>query len=207
MTKGRKRSGRRPGSPDTREQILVAAREMFAAEGFDRSSIRRIAAAADVDPALVHHYFKNKDNLFLAAVEAPFDPAEVIPQVFEPGMEGAGERLIRTFIDVWDGHGTKAEAFLRSAIGHRIMSRFVEQFVLRHIIKSATKGLGAELDHVEVRANLVASQLLGIAVTRYLLKLSAIRAIDGDALAKIYGPTIQRYLEMDLTGFDLKGVQ
>lgn len=204
MTKGRKRSGRRPGSPDTRDQILAAARELFAAEGFDRSSVRQIATAADVDPALVHHYFKTKDNLFLEAVQAPFDPSAVIPKVFEPGIEGAGERLIGAFIGVWDSHGKQAEAFLRSAINHSIMSTLVEQFILNHIIKNALKNLDADLDHIEVRGNLIASQLLGLAVTRYLVKLSALRRMDVDTLAKLYGPTIQRYLEMDLTEFDLR---
>ncbi|MFD0559672.1 TetR family transcriptional regulator [Stackebrandtia endophytica] len=201
---GRKRSGRRPGRPDTRQQILAAAREIFAAEGYERSSIRRIATAAEVDPALIHHYFGTKDKLFLEAVEAPFDPKTVIPEVFGPGITDVGERLVRAFIGVWDSpNGTRAEAFLRSAVNHPFMSKLVEQFILNHIIKTALNNLDAEIDHVSVRGSLIASQLLGLAVARYLVKLSAIRDLSPDTLAKIYGPTIQRYLEMDLTDLHL----
>src|SRR4051794_865490 len=96
------RTGRRPGNQDTREAILAAARTAFAERGYDGASIRQIAGGAGVDPALVHHYFGAKDQLFLAVMEAPFNPAEVLPKIFEPGLDGVGERLVRTFVGVWD---------------------------------------------------------------------------------------------------------
>ncbi|GAA4892852.1 TetR family transcriptional regulator [Stackebrandtia albiflava] len=198
MANAPKRSGRRPGSPDTREEILAAARDVFAADGFERGSLRRIAAAAGVDPALIHHYFGTKDRLFLAAVEAPFDPADLVPTVFGPGVEGVGERLVRTFIGIWDSPGgNRAAAFLRSAINHRTMSTLVEQFVINHIIKNAVRHLDVPVDHVETRGSMIASQLLGLALTRNLMGFRALRAMDADALAVMYGPTIQRYLTAD----------
>ncbi|HEX2418275.1 MAG TPA: helix-turn-helix domain-containing protein, partial [Micromonosporaceae bacterium] len=74
------RTGRRPGKPDTRQMILAAARDVFAEWGYDRASIRGIAAQAGVDPALVHHYFGNKDSLFQAAIQSPIDPGELLTE-------------------------------------------------------------------------------------------------------------------------------
>ena len=94
--------GRRPGAPDTRAEVLAAARASFAEKGFRGTTIRAVAAAAGVDPALVHHYFGTKDDLFLAALEMPVDPRELLAPVMAQGPDGAGERLLRTFLSVWD---------------------------------------------------------------------------------------------------------
>jgi AcrR family transcriptional regulator len=96
------RRGRRPGSPDTRAAILVEARALFAAKGYAGTSVRAVATAAGVDAALVHHYFGTKDDLFLAALRAPLDPREVLAPVAAAGVDGAGERLVRIFLSVWD---------------------------------------------------------------------------------------------------------
>src|SRR5436190_21555417 len=96
------RTGRRPGNQDTREAILTAARDAFAERGFDGASIRAIATTAGVDPALVHHYFGNKDQLFLAAIEAPINPAELLERVAAGDPSDVGERLVHTFLSVWD---------------------------------------------------------------------------------------------------------
>ena len=88
------RTGRRPGNQDTREAILSAARDAFAERGFDAASIRTIAAAAEVDPALVHHYFGTKDQLFLAAMQVPIDPNKVIPAVLAGGLDGVGDASV-----------------------------------------------------------------------------------------------------------------
>src|SRR5690349_24694620 len=85
------RTGRRPGNQDTREAILTAAKQAFAARGYDKASIRQIASGAEVDPALVHHYFGSKEKLFLATLEAPVDPGEMIPKIVAGGVDGVGE--------------------------------------------------------------------------------------------------------------------
>src|SRR6266545_3836915 len=111
------RTGRRPGNQDTREAILAAARATFADRGYDRASIRAIATSAGVDPALVHHYFGTKEELFLATVNAPIDPREVIPEILAGSRDEIGERLVRMFVRVWDSPtGTAAAALLRSAM-------------------------------------------------------------------------------------------
>lgn len=194
----RKRSGRRPGSPDTRQQILSAARSAFAVDGFERSSIRRIATDAGVDPALVHHYFGTKDNLFLAAVEAPFDPSRVLPQVFAEGIDQVGEGLVSAFITLWDSpDGERAVAFLRSAVTHPDVASLMRQFLTIQIIDRVLGRVDAHIDHRQLRGGLVASQLLGLAFMRYLLRLPPLVDLPADRVARLYGPTVQRYITMD----------
>src|SRR3989475_9204319 len=96
------RTGRRPGPGRTREKILAAARSQFAKSGFESTTIRGIAAGAHVDPKLVLHYFESKEGIFQAAMDFPFDPAQAIPELLRPGLDGLGVRLARFFIDIWD---------------------------------------------------------------------------------------------------------
>ena len=94
--------GRRPGSPDTRAAILEAARARFAEGGFRATTIRAVAADAGVDAALVHHYFGTKDDLFVAAMELPVDPRQLLAPVLAGGVDGAAERFLGVFLSVWD---------------------------------------------------------------------------------------------------------
>lgn len=167
--------------------------------GFQRSSIRRIAADAGVDPALVHHYYGNKKELFLAAVEAPFDPSQIIPDVVAGGLEGLGERLVTGFVNVWDSPlGVRAVAFIRSAVADPHSAPLMEEFILTQVVSTALREVDATVDSPQLRGSLIASQLLGLATTRYLFRLSPLTSLSAAQLAKIYGPTIQRYLTMDL---------
>ena len=95
-------AGRRPGAPDTRGEIVAAARREFAAKGFDKTSLRGVARSAGVDPALVHHYFAGKQDLFLVAIQLPFDPRTVLPPVLRGPRKGLGERLVRAVLGLWD---------------------------------------------------------------------------------------------------------
>lgn len=199
-----KRSGRRPGKPDTREHILAAARSLFASQGFDRASVRRIAAEADVDPALVHHYFGSKSELFLAAIDVPLDPAEIVKQVTEPGIEGFGERLVHAFITVWDSPaGDRLVALFRSAAAEEESATLLKNLFETRILSTVQGAFGEDFDHPQLRANLVASQLFGLASTRYLLKLDPIAHMHIADLVGLLGPTLQRYITMDLTEIEV----
>src|SRR5256885_7654338 len=111
------RTGRRPGPGRTREKILAAARSQFAKSGFESTTIRGIAAGAHVDPKLVLHYFESKEGIFQAAMDFPFDPAQAIPELLRPGLDGLGVRLARFFIDIWDSPaGVRAPPLLRSLV-------------------------------------------------------------------------------------------
>lgn len=191
------RRGRRPGAPDTRAAILASARELFAAHGFQRTTIRAVAAAAQVDPALVHHYFGTKDDLFIAALELPIDPRAVIAPALAGGVEGAAERLLSAFLSVWDdptlqpGMLIAARGMLEQP-GHRLLR---EGFVPAVILPAAST-LG--LDQPERRISLVMSQVIGLIVARYMLAIEPLASMSSADVVRVIGPTIQRYMEAPL---------
>ena len=189
------RSGRRPGNQDTREAILVAAREAFADRGFDGSSIRSIATAARVDPALVHHYFGTKDQLFLDAMQAPFDPAVMLTSVLNKGADGVGERLVRTALTVWDGPaGGAAAAIVRSAVSNEMFARMMREFVMRRVMRKIAHDLDLDPADAITRAGLVASQMAGLILMRYVVRIEPIASMPAETVVALIGPTIQRYL-------------
>ncbi|MFY1699250.1 MULTISPECIES: TetR family transcriptional regulator [unclassified Solwaraspora] len=195
-----RRTGRRPGNPDTREAILTAARQTFGERGFDQASVRAIAAAAGVDPALVHHYFGTKDNLFLAAMNAPVDPAELLPQAFAGGREEVGQRLVRLVLGVWDSPaGVAALALLRSALSNDWTARLMREFVTTQIVRRVLGQLDLDPAELPLRTALVVSQMAGLLVTRYVLRLAPLSTMAADEVAAAVGPTIQRYLTGTVT--------
>ena len=181
--------------------MLAAARAAFAERGFDGATIRGIATAAGVDPALVHHYFGSKDKLFLAAIQAPADPAALLPEALAAGPEHLGENLLRTFLRVWEGPvRVTALALIRSAVGNEWTARLLREFVTSQVLRRVVGTLDVSPAEREARGALVASQLIGLAMTRYVLKLEPIASADPEALVAAVGPTLQRYLtgEVDL---------
>jgi AcrR family transcriptional regulator len=189
--------GRRPGSPDTRAVILAAARELFAERGVGGTSVRAIAGAAGVDPALVHHYFGKKDDLFLAALEFPVDPRELLAPVAALGPDGAGERFLRVFLSVWDDPEVRVRLLgvIRGVFEPEGGRLFRDGF-LKVIIVPVGKALG--IDHPEHRMSLVASQMLGLILLRYVLEVEPVASLSTEAVVATYAPTIQRYLTGDL---------
>jgi AcrR family transcriptional regulator len=189
--------GRRPGAPETREQILESARGLFADRGFAGTTIRAIASGAGVDPALVHHYFGTKDDLFMAALELPVDPRVLLAPVVEAGVDGAGERLLRTFLGVWDDPENQQRflALFRRVVepdGGRLLSEGFVPVVLGPV------GEALGVDRPEVRMPAVASQMIGLIMSRYVLRVEPLASMSTEALVGLYAPTIQRYLVGDL---------
>jgi AcrR family transcriptional regulator len=191
------RRGRRPGSPDTRAAILAEARALFAAQGYAGTSVRAVATATGVDAALVHHYFGTKDDLFLAALQAPLDPREVLAPVAAGGLPGAGERLLRTFLGVWDDEQTRLPllALLRGVLEPGGV-RLVGDGFLKVVLGPLGTALG--IDQPERRMGLVASQLIGLVMARYVLRLEPLASSSAEELVATYAPTVQRYLEVPL---------
>ena len=189
--------GRRPGAPDTRAEVLAAARTSFAEKGFRGTTIRAVAASAGVDPALVHHYFGTKDDLFLAALEMPVDPREVLAPVVALGPDGAGERLLRTFLSVWDDPDTQVRllAVVRSVLSEDGATLLKEGFI-PVVVGPVLAQLVA--DRPDVRVPLVASQIVGLVVTRYLIALPPMATMPADDVVARIGPVIQHYLTGDL---------
>ncbi|RAO30166.1 HTH-type transcriptional regulator BetI [Micromonospora noduli] len=190
-----RRTGRRPGNPGTREAILDAARTAFAERGYDAASIRGIAATAQVDPALVHHYFGSKDQLFLAAMNFPVDPGQLVPKVLAGDRDGVGERMVRIFLDVWDSPtGSAAQALLRSAVSNEWTARLLREFVTTQVLRRVLENLDVDPVELPLRGSLVATQMIGLAMMRHVVRLEPVASADPETLVAAIGPTIQRYL-------------
>ena len=188
------RTGRRPGESGTRDAILDAARESFAERGFTGTSVRAIAARAGVDPALVHHYFGTKDGLFAAAMQPPVDPAAVAPVLLEPGLDGLGERLVRFFLSVWEQPVPRArvQAILRSALTEEAAAALLRDFVTREVLGRVAAAVDAP--DAPLRASLVGSQLVGLGMLRYIVRVEPLASADGETVVAAVAPTLQRYL-------------
>jgi AcrR family transcriptional regulator len=189
------RTGRRPGNQDTREAILAAARKAFAERGYDGASIRAIATDAGVDPALVHHYFGNKDKLFLESLEAPLDPREFLPRIVDGEADGMGERLVRTFLSVWDSPaGPAAAALLRSAVAHDWSARLLREFVTTQILRRIMRAIPTDPAEAPLRASLLASQMIGLAMVRYIVRIEPIASAPPEVVVAAIAPNVQRYI-------------
>ncbi|RNM16705.1 TetR family transcriptional regulator [Nocardioides pocheonensis] len=190
--------GRRPGSPDTRAAILDAARTLFASGGFSGTSVRAVAAKAGVDPALVHHYFGTKDDLFVAALALPVDPREVLASVAAEGPDGAAERLLRVFLSVWDDPELQLPLL---GLARTLLDPSGKQLLRDGFLKVVIGPIGVALgiDEPERRMPVVASQVLGLILMRYLLEVEPVASMPADEVVGIYAPTIQRYLTGDLS--------
>ncbi|MEU5220156.1 TetR family transcriptional regulator [Streptomyces sp. NPDC020807] len=180
--------------PDARTRILEAARAQFAERGYDKASVRGIAKAAGVDPALVHHYFGTKDEVFAAAIEVSFEPALVVPSIIGGPREAIGERLARFFVGVWENPVSRAPllAIVRSALTHEAAAKVLRGFVLRRLLER----IAAELDvpDPELRAELAASHMIGIVILRYVIEVEPLASVDPEEIVAQVAPTLQRYL-------------
>ena len=187
------RTGRRVGNGGTRESILAAARAHFSEVGFDASTVRGIAVEAGVDPALISHYFGSKQGVFLAAVEFPADPAEFIPRLLAPGLDGLGERLVRFFVETWDSPaGSPMLAIIRSVVSNERAAIALREFVTQEVLGRLAAAL--ELDQPQLHATLAASQLIGLAMLRYVVKVEPLASASPEQLASWLGPGLQRNL-------------
>jgi AcrR family transcriptional regulator len=179
--------------------VLAAARAAFAERGYDGASIRAIAAAADVDPALVHHYFGTKDKLFLAAVEAPADPEELLPEVLAGGRAELGVNVVRVLLRVWDGPTRPAGlALVRSAVGNEWGARMLREFLVSQVLRRVIGTLDVPPEEGAARGALVASQLIGVVMARYVLRVEPLASAPAEQVVAAVGPAVQRYLTGDV---------
>lgn len=186
---------------DTRERILTRARELFARNGIDKTSIRAVAAAADVDPALVHHYFGTKQQLFAAAIHIPIDPMQLIGPLRETPVEELGYTLPSILLPLWDSElGSGFIATIRSLLAGSEVS------LLRSFLQEViTVEVGSRVDNPPgsgvIRVQFVASQLVGVVMARYILELEPFKSLPVERIAKTIAPNLQRYLTGDLPDY------
>ena len=184
--------GRRPGDPAvTRRAILAAARSAFARAGYERATIRAIASAAGVDPALVHHYFGTKQELFVAAHELPTSPAAV--QAVLEGSEGTlGERVTRLYLSAALTEGGPFESLIRAAMTNPPARAMLRRFIERGMLDTLAPHLGGP--DARFRLMLAGSHLMGLFMARRVLGVDALREADLEELVRVVGPTIDHYL-------------
>jgi AcrR family transcriptional regulator len=188
------RTGRRPGASETRPRILGAARESFATGGFDGASIRDVAARAGVDPALVHHYFGTKQQLFVAAMEWPIDPAVALPRLAEGDIRGLGDRVARFVVDLWEDPAFQpvVVGLIRSAASDPVAARMLRELITAGPFRALSDIVGGP--DAELRATLAGSQLVGFAMARYIIRVEPLASADRATVIAALGPTLQRYL-------------
>lgn len=195
---GRRRSGRRPAESGTRSAIAAAARRRFATLGYDRTTLRSVAAEAGVDPALVTYFFGSKAKLFVEVVELPFEPAQVLPMVFETGPEGAGERLAQVLLAGLENPDVRQRlvGLVRAAASEPEAAAMVRELLARRMGAQTLAALG--VTDADLRATLIGSQVVGLVMARYIVAVEPLASLPPAAVAAAIAPNLQRYLTAPL---------
>jgi AcrR family transcriptional regulator len=191
MTAVKRTRGRPPAgdASDRRAAILDAARGQFAAQGFGGTSMRSIAREAGVDVSLISHYFGDKSGLLVATMELPVNPVEKIASVIEGGPDGMAERLLRTFLGSWDPHRDIFSSMVRTTLGSGDSQAPMLQLARNILITSLLEVL--EGDDRDARASLIAGQLIGMALMRYVVRLPALADTPVEDVVRLYAPGMQ----------------
>ena len=189
-----RRTGRRPGPNRTRDTILSAARTAFAHRGYDAVSIRAVAREAGVDPALVHRFYGSKEALFIAAMDLPVAPSELVAGLLAEGVDRLGERLVRAFVELFDRPEAFAPflALIRGAASNEHAAALLREFITREVLGRLAEA--ASPDRPELRASLAGSQVVGLAMARYVVAVPPLATTDRETVVACVGPAIQRYL-------------
>lgn len=193
MTKPRGR-GRPKGGSDSRQRILAAAVEEFGELGYEGATIRSIATRAGVDPALVHHYFGTKADLFADAAGVPLRPDRVVPMILSGPREEVGERIVRFVLESFAREEVRRRGvmLLRTAVGSRLGTPLIVGFLTQELLPRVVERL--DVPDAQLRAELVASQIAGLVAVRYVLRVQPLADAPIEDLVARVGPTIQRYL-------------
>ena len=188
--------GRRPGNADTRSEIIEAAKQVFAEKGYDGTSLRAVARAAAVDPALVHHYFDGKAALFVAAMALPFDPRQV--KEHAAGLEYSGSRTIEGFLTMWDlaeGTGSSFASCLSAMAASSNVADAMREFVNERVWSVLRHNDGETEALRRRRTAMVSSQLMGLAFARYILRVAPMSTASPKQIGRWVGPTLDRYVK------------
>jgi AcrR family transcriptional regulator len=188
------RTGRRPGAPDTRDAILAVARRRFATHGYDATSLRGIAADAQVDPALLIHYFRTKEGLFTEATGFPVRLSELLPPLDGATPREAVQTLVRGYLQVVDSDQSRNAilALIRSAVSNEKAATMLREFLTAELLSSLAAI--SDFPNAPLRASLVAAQLIGIAMLRHVVRVEPIAKASPDEIVALVAPVIERYL-------------
>ncbi|QFZ74988.1 TetR family transcriptional regulator [Streptomyces fagopyri] len=195
--RGRPSRTQTEAAPATRDRILDAAREEFSERGYEKTSVRGIAKAAGVDSALVHHYFGTKEQVFEAAIEVAFAPALAAPVAVEDGpLDGVGERLTRFIFGIWENPATRAPllAIVRSAVNNETAAAVFRRLIAAQLLRRIAQQL--DLPDAELRAELAAAQLVGVAMLRYVIRVEPLASADLEPIIARVAPVVQGHLTL-----------
>lgn len=187
--------GRRSGTTASRDHILDAARRLFAEQGFEGTSLRQVARSAGVDPAMVHHFFSGKDELFALSVELPADPEQVLAGVVGSDPEKRGELVVRAVLRLWESPAQPGlVAFIRGTLGSKAKTTLLREMVTRTIINRIIAGLPGSPGELALRGNLVATQMVGLMMVRYVVRLEPLASATAEEVVRLVAPNVQHYL-------------
>jgi AcrR family transcriptional regulator len=194
VARAARKPGRRPGESGTREAIANAARRQFAERGYGRATIRGIAGEADVDPALVVHFFGSKEELFAAVTALPYELESALPQIVDGPRSKIGERLAEFLLGVLEDPESRAAltGIVRAAASEPNAARAVREVVTARVLVPLAKAIDA--DQPELRASLVNSQMVGLVMARYVVALEPLASLPAADVARALAPNLQRYL-------------
>ncbi|MFI2103559.1 TetR family transcriptional regulator [Isoptericola sp. NPDC019693] len=195
---GSARRGRRPAGQDTRAVVLAGAREEFRERGYEAASVRSVARRAGVDPGTVRHWFGGKTQLFTASLGlVDVDPAAIVRAAADGPVESLGERLVRAVVDVWDtDYGETVRLVIPAVMSDPGLRALLPQFLGAELLGPIVARLGVA--DARLRASLVASQMAGVLMTRYLVPIEPLASESPAGVAALVGPSVQRYLTGDL---------
>ncbi|MER5382104.1 TetR family transcriptional regulator [Streptomyces sp. NPDC002688] len=193
--RGRPTRTQTESGPATRDRILEAAREEFSERGYEKTSVRGIAKSAGVDSALVHHYFGTKEQVFEAAVEGAMAPALGAPDTIVEGpLDGVGERLTRFFLGVWENPTSRTPllAIVRSAVNNDTAAAVFRRLVAAQLLRRVAARL--DVPDAELRVELAAAQLVGVAMLRHVIKVEPLASVDLERIVARVAPVVQGHL-------------
>ena len=197
---------------DATNAVLQAARFAFESRGYASTTMKSVAAAAGVAPGVVKSLYDNKERLFAAAMRLPFDPAEAVPELIAPGLDGMGDRLVRMTLTLMGDEQVRSDltrllksdaaTSLSASAARAAMStdpdtlaqlRFVTEYVQIVIVDRVVTAVG--IPDARLRVALISSYLVGIATTRYLLRVEPLASVSDDEVVALVGPTVQALLD------------
>jgi AcrR family transcriptional regulator len=192
-----RRRGRRQGEPVSRDVVLAAAKERFAVEGYEKTTLRAIARDAHVDPSMVLYLFGSKEELYRESLRLVLDP-DMLVAVLSEGGGDVGTRMVRRYLQIWENPdtGRSMRAMLQSATSNSDAHEAFRGFMQSYVLPAVSAALGGG-EQARLRAMLAGSQLVGVAMLRYVMEVPPLATLSGDEVARLIAPTLTRYLTAD----------
>jgi AcrR family transcriptional regulator len=194
-----KKRGRRQGSPVSRDAVLTAAKQRFAEQGYEKTTLRQIATDAHVDASMVLYLFGSKDELFREAMRLIIDPQRLVDAIAGGDADDLGTRLVRTYLSIWDHPETGASmvAMLSSATSNPDANQAFRDFMREYVLTAVSGALGGGPD-TRLRAVLAATNMIGTVFLRYIMRVGPLAEVTTEEAVRMIAPSVQRYLTADV---------